>query len=606
MMKPPAFLRFRSMQTNMALAFALLILMMVLIMIGVSYMLSQDAAQANAKAYTTELVKQVNTNIKAYVNGMEYITDMVDRNPYVQQYLSPQGYQTEGEAYHGRMAVAMFLESMAVSREDISSVSVFGYNGRFATGHPSLELNPYVDYAQLNWYRNAQEEGGAYVISSSHVQPVFKDRYPWVVSLSTELRSRSDGAKLGIFLIDLNFSVMNNMLQDIRLGQQGYLFIIDAEGKIVYHPQQQLIYSNLKTEEITRVLQVNNASFTSGEGAGLKMYTVQDSGFGWKIVGVTYMNELVGNLDEMRLSFIVLGLVCIVLAVIISFMVSRRIGQPLKQLQSYMKEVEKGNFDIQVPVPTTIEIGRLARAFNMMVGKIKELMAQVVQDQELKRANEIRALQAQINPHFLYNTLDSIIWMAESKRSDEVVLMTSALAKLFRASISNGEELVTIHIELAHITNYLKIQKMRYKNKLDYEIQISESVRNYMTIKLILQPIVENAIYHGIKMKRGPGRITIKSEETKTDIVIIVADNGCGMEPEHVSTLLERSGRADKDGRGVGVGNVHGRLKLYYGPQYGLRFESTPGEGTAVYIRFPKQLSSQPPESVSQAGGANR
>lgn len=588
-MKRLSFLRFRSMQTNMALAFMLLILMMVLIMIVVSYYLSQEAAQVTARSYTTELVKQVNNNIKAYVNGMKYITDMVDGNPYVQQYLSPDGYETDIEEYHGRMAVATFLESMALSREDISSVSVFGYNGRFVTGQPSLELNTYIDIASLSWYRNAQEAEGAYVISPSHVQPVFKDRYPWVVSLSTELKSRGDGAKLGIFLIDLNFSVMNDMLQDIRLGQRGYLFIIDSKGKIIYHPQQQLIYSNLKDEQIAEVLTVQNDTFTSGEGDNLKMYTVQDSGFGWKIVGVSYMNELVGNQKEIRLSFIVLGLVCMMLAVIISFFLSQRIGQPLKQLQNYMKEMEKGNFNIQVPVPTTIEIGRLARAFNIMVGKIKELMIQVVQDQELKRKNEISALQAQINPHFLYNTLDSIIWMAESKKTQEVVLMTSALAKLFRASISNGEELVTIETELEHITNYLKIQKMRYKNKLDYQIEISESIRQYKTIKNILQPIVENAIYHGIKMKRGPGLITITSEEMESDIMLIVEDNGSGMGPQKLSGLLVYSEQGHRAERGVGVSNVHGRLKLYYGPQYGLKFQSVLGEGTMVYIRIPKQ-----------------
>lgn len=589
-MKLPPYVRFRSMQTNMVLAFALLILTMVLIMIVVSYYLSQEAAQSNAKSYTTELVKQVNNNIKSYVNGMKYITDMVDGNPYVQQYLAPDGYESPEEEKRGKAAVADFLESMAVSREDISSVSVFGYNGRFVTGQRGLELNPYIDIPSLGWYRNAQEAGGVYMISPSHVQPVFKDRYPWVVSLSTELKGRTDESKLGIFLIDLNFSVMNDMLQDIRLGQRGYLFIVDSEGKIVYHPQQQLIYSNLKSEQIAEVLEIGNGTFMSDEGDSRRMYTVQESGFGWKIVGVSYMNELVGNENEIRLSFIVLGLVCIVLAIIISLFLSQRIGQPLKQLQDYMKEVEKGNFDIQVPVPGTIEIGRLARAFNIMVGKIKELMSQVVQDQELKRRSEISALQAQINPHFLYNTLDSIIWMAESKKSEEVVLMTSALAKLFRASISNGEELVTIETELEHITNYLKIQKMRYRNKLDYYIDIGESVRQYKTIKLILQPIVENAIYHGIKMKRGPGLITISSEETDTDIVLTVSDNGKGMGPEKLASLLTSSRREGDGGRGVGVSNVHDRLKLYFGAQYGLHYKSKPEEGTTVSIRFPKHM----------------
>ncbi|WP_337104038.1 cache domain-containing sensor histidine kinase [Paenibacillus sp. YIM B09110] len=586
-MKLASFLRFRSMQTNMALAFVLLILMTIVIMSVVSYFLSEDAVQSNAKTYTTELVKQVNNNIKSYVNSMKYISDLVDGNPYVQQYMSGQAEDDPEKEREHKQAVADFLESMAVSRADISSVSLFGYNGQFVPGNKDLELNPFIDIPSLTWYRSAQEAGGEYVISPSHVQPVFKDKYPWVVSLSMELTSRESGTKFGIFLIDLNFSVMNDMLQDIRLGQRGYLFIVNSEGQIVYHPQQQLIYSKLKTEKIQEVLQIENGTFMSGEGGNRKMYTVQESDFGWKIVGVSYVSELVGNQNKMRLSIIVLGLVCIVIAIIISLFVSQRVSQPIKQLQGYMKEVEKGNFDIQVPVPTTIEIGRLARAFNMMVGRIKELMSQVVRDQELKRRSEINALQAQINPHFLYNTLDSIIWMAESKKSQEVVLMTSALAKLFRASISKGEELVTIETELEHITNYLKIQKMRYKNKLDYRIETDESVSQYKTIKLILQPIVENAIYHGIKMKRGPGLITIYSEETATDVLLIVEDNGNGMEEEKLAKLLTQQYEGEA-GKGVGVGNVHGRLKLYFGAQYGLSYTSKPGEGTTVTIRLPK------------------
>ncbi|MDQ0062307.1 cache domain-containing sensor histidine kinase [Paenibacillus harenae] len=586
-MKLVSFLRFRSMQTNMVLAFVLLILMTIVIMSVVSYFLSKDAVQSNAKTYTTELVKQVNNNIRSYVNGMMYISDLVDGNPYVQQYMARHEDGDPAKERALKQAVADFLESMAVSRADISSVSLFGYSGEFVSGNKELALNPFIDIPSLDWYRVAREAGGEYVISPSHVQPVFKNRYPWVVSLSMELTSRESGTKFGIFLIDLNFSVMNDMLQDIRLGQRGYLFIVDSEGRIVYHPQQQLIYSKLKTENIDEVLRIKNGTFMGDDDGNRRMYTVQESEFGWKIVGVSYVSELVGNQNEMRLSIIVLGLVCIVIAIVISLFVSQRVSQPIKQLQGYMKEVEKGNFDIQVPVPTTIEIGRLARAFNMMVGRIKELMSQVVRDQELKRRSEINALQAQINPHFLYNTLDSIIWMAESKKSQEVVLMTSALAKLFRASISKGEELVTIETELEHITNYLKIQKMRYKNKLDYRIETSDTVGRYKTIKLILQPIVENAIYHGIKMKRGPGLITISSEETAADVLLIVEDNGNGMDEEKLSKLLSQQYEGEA-GKGVGVGNVHGRLKLYFGPQYGLEYKSKPGEGTTVTIRLPK------------------
>ncbi|UUZ97402.1 sensor histidine kinase [Paenibacillus sp. P25] len=215
-----------------------------------------------------------------------------------------------------------------------------------------------------------------------------------------------------------------------------------------------------------------------------------------------------------------------------SVFLSRRLSRPILQLQERMKEVEKGNFDIQVPVGNTREIGRLARTFNLMVGRIKELMAQVVEEQEFKRKTELSALQAQINPHFLYNTLDSIIWMAESKKSEEVVLMTSALSKLFRASISKGEELVPIRNEMEHIFNYLTIQKIRYRDKLEFHIDTDPDILHFQTLKIVLQPIVENAIYHGIKNKYGVGVIRITGEKRDGEIRLQVIDNGVGMEPE--------------------------------------------------------------------------
>ncbi|WP_225446293.1 cache domain-containing sensor histidine kinase [Paenibacillus rhizovicinus] len=559
-----------------------------------SYYLSRESVQSNTQSYTTELVKQVNKNIKSYVNGMTYMSDLVANNRTVQAYFSS-SYGSESEEATMKEGIADFLGSMLVSRTDISSVNIFGNNDRYVLGRKGLELNPYTDIKAMKWYRDALAAGGENVISSSHVQPIFKDHYPWVVSLSRELVG-PDGDQLGVFLVDLNFSVMNDMLKDIKLGQRGYVFIVDGNGKIVYHPQQQLIYSKLKSEMIDKVLAVKSGSFTSDEGRDSRMYTVQDSDFGWKIVGVSYVNELVANQDNMRLSFAILGLICIVIAILIAVILSQRVSRPIRQLEKYMKEVEKGNFDLHVPVPRTIEIGRLARAFNLMVGKIKELMSQVISDQEQKRQSEINALQAQINPHFLYNTLDSIVWMAQSNKNQEVIAMTSALAKLFRASISKGEELVPIRNEIEHIANYLKIQKMRYSDKLDYLIEVGDSVQHFLTIKVILQPIVENAIYHGIKKKRGPGWITITSEETEHDIALIVEDNGSGMDEETVRTLLFPAAKR-AEGRGVGIRNVHERLQLYFGMQYGLSYKSLPGEGTTVTIRFPKNKAAAPQES---------
>ncbi|UJF36450.1 sensor histidine kinase [Paenibacillus hexagrammi] len=258
-------------------------------------------------------------------------------------------------------------------------------------------------------------------------------------------------------------------------------------------------------------------------------------------------------------------------------------------MESHIKLVEKGNFDLRVDIENTNEIGKLARSFNLMIYKIKELMQQIVYEQENKRMSELKALQAQIKPHFLYNTLDSIIWMAETGKLNEVVSMTSALAKLLRSSISKGGELVTIAVELEQIRHYLTIQQIRYRNKFTYSIDVPEELYQAKILKLVLQPLVENAIYHGMKHKAELGHIRITGQRKHNTIELAVVDDGVGMTEEKARTILSER-KPVPDGftsSGVGVQNVHERIELYFGVGYGLSFESELDEGTTVTILVP-------------------
>lgn len=586
--------RFKTIQANIAAAFAFLVLLMALIMGFMSYRLSTSEVQRTAQDFTAELIKQVNTNIQSYVDNMENVSLLVLNNRGVRGYLT-------GDS-DDAASVTDFLHTILVSREDIASISVFGYNGRFVSDDGDAKLNPYVSVPDQSWYRLAKQAEGKVVISPSHVQSVFDGDYRWVVSLSRELRSVDNSRGLGILLVDLNFKVIGDILSKIELGKRGYVFIVDGEGRIVYHPQQQLLYSNLKTEKIGEVLALGTGSFVSDEGGRSRIYTVHDSGFGWKIVGVSYVNEVVGNRQRMQQSFVMLGSASLAIALLLSYLLSRNLSRPILRMQEHMKEVERGNFDIQVPVDSTREIGRLARAFNLMVVRIRELMGQVVKEQEFKRKSELNALQAQINPHFLYNTLDSIIWMAENKKSDEVVRMTSALARLFRASISKGSELVPIRNEIEHISNYLTIQKMRYRDKLDFKIEVDPGILQFPTLKVLLQPLVENAIYHGIKNKYGTGVIRIAGERSGGLIRLHVIDNGVGMNEEQARKWL-MPGDGRREGKGVGMINVHERIQLYFGKEFGISVHSVPDEGTTVTVTFPALNPASKAEDGSGKGG---
>jgi two-component system sensor histidine kinase YesM len=282
--------------------------------------------------------------------------------------------------------------------------------------------------------------------------------------------------------------------------------------------------------------------------------------------------------DETQLAYLFTALFLIVVASIIAIILSGEISKPLKELAGSMKEVQEGHFEhAEIEILDKNEIGMLSNSFNIMTHKIQDLMEENVLEQKLKRKSELRALQSQINPHFLYNTLDSIIWMSESGKNQEVVLMTSSLAKLLRQSISNEDEIVTISSEIGYTKSYLTIQKMRYKDKLEFEIDIDESVLNECIVKLVLQPLVENAIYHGIKYKEGKGLIRITGHRE---------DNGKGMDENSLKHIFDKKDNSDNS-RGVGVNNVNNRLKLYYGSDYGLTYLSEIDVGTTVEVRIP-------------------
>ncbi|MGO4274086.1 sensor histidine kinase, partial [Paenibacillus sp. TAF58] len=367
----------------------------------------------------------------------------------------------------------------------------------------------------------------------------------------------------------------------------GYVFIVDANGNIVYHPEQQMINNNQKSELISEVMRTPGSNFVTSEGKNSRMYTIKTSqSTGWKIVGVTYVDELVSNKNELQMYTFFGGIGFLIIVVLLSIILSLRISGPIKHLESSMKEVEKGNFDIQVNIQSSNEIGHLSNRFNRMTTEIKELMLQNVKEQELKRKSELQVLQAQINPHFLYNTLDSIIWMAETGKSKEVILMTASLAKLFRLSISKGQEFISIFNEIEHIKNYLTIQKMRYKSKLDFEINVDKSILSYKVIKIVLQPLVENAIYHGVRNNAGIGNIQITGMRKGDRILLQVIDNGIGMSPEEIHNMYQKD-RTSVRGSGIGVQNVDQRIKLHFGDQYGLHFESELGRGTTVNVWLP-------------------
>lgn len=576
--------QFKSIQSSIIFGFLGVISVTLFISIMLSYSFSSAAIESNSRDYTFKLIEQVNSNIEYYIKDMDNISKSLSFNYDVNDFFSERVVLTTNQREEYANKIGLQFTRIMESRTDISYISIFGEDSSRYLSSTTKKLNEYADIKSQEWYTNTVNKEGETSISASRVQNIYEGEYPWVVSLSKLLKSIDGTEEVGVLLIDLNYSVIDEICNKIKIGERGYIYIIDNNGDIVYHPNQQLIYSNVKKELISEVLSMGDDSIIVGEGDDAKMYTVKSSDYtGWKIVGVAYLDELFPNKEEVQLSYVLAGLGCFFMAIVISAWISRRISKPIKVLSSSMKEVQNHNLDTEIHVDTNNEIGELSDTFNVMTGEIKTLIEKNNAEQKLKRKSELKALQAQINPHFLYNTLDSIIWMSVANKNEEVIEMTSALAKLFRISISKGAELITIGDEVEHVNSYLTIQKIRYGETVNFEISVDEDLKKYKVLKLVLQPMVENAIYHGLKSKLGKGNILISVTEEDDIILLKVKDNGIGIKPEDLANIYEVDSK-----KGVGVRNVNERIKLYFGDEYGLFFESEVDLGTTVTIKLPK------------------
>ena len=578
--------KFKSIQSTMLVSFSALMVLAMLVFMVIAMRYTSGTIYENSINYMSQIIQQVNYDIDTYIEYMENISSVIAKSSDVPRYLFDQN-QTEAEREAEKERILTQFQTIMESRDDIYNVAAVAKNGRYIINQGDDELTGYVDIESLDWYQAAMESKSGIAVSSSHVQNAIQSSYKWVITLSRALVNNQTGEREGLFFVDLNYSAISDLCNNNSIEEKGYIFVLDAEGNIVYHPKQQLMYGGLKTENIDAIMECREDSLIIDEGGDSKLYTMSKSKRrGWTVVGAAYTSELLKNNEQAQMWYLLVASILLLAVIGISSIISREITKPIRSLRDSMRKVQNGQFGTHVEVITENEIGSLGRSFNLMTSEIQALMEQNVYEQKQKRKSELKALQAQINPHFLYNTLDSIIWMSEAGENDEVVEMTSALARLLRQSISNDKEEVELEKEIEYVKNYLTIQKMRYKDKLEFFIYVDPRVAHVPIIKLVLQPLVENAIYHGIKYKETKGNLKIYARPVDGRVEIVVADDGIGMDEDVMEHIFDEH-RKEQKRNGVGVPNVQKRLKLQYGSEYGIRYESVKGAGTKAVITIP-------------------
>ena len=569
-----------SIQLIISISFTLIAVFGMVIMGIALYSQFSANARENAIENDKQVLEQVGWNLNTYIRNMMSVSDSFYYSVIKKTDLAEDSFVREMDLLY------------EANKDNLISIACVTEDGALICASPVANRKEGVDFLKQGWFRDAQERIENTHFSTPHVQNLFENsnyRYYWVVSLSRSVElTRRGNIQKGVLLVDMNFSAIEQMFAKVNEKSRGYVYLMDRNGEIIYHPRQKAIYSGFVQENNLKAASYEDGNHMETFNGVERSVIVKTVGYtGWKIVGVTPAKEFTLSLSQTRTFTLIILTITIFLVLFGNMFISSRVTDPLRKLDESVRKLEEGNLDADnIYIGGTHEIMHLSRTIHSMVNQMRKLMDDMVKEQRDKRRSELDALQSQINPHFLYNTLDSVIWMIESDRYKDAITTVTALATLFRISLSRGDNIIPIRDEIIHAENYLSIQKVRYKNKFTSTVEIDPAIENCCTIKLIVQPLLENAIYYGAMDEDS--KITVNGFERDGDIYIEVSDNGMGMPQEALENLLKEKAKTRGRGSGIGLWNVNQRIQLYFKGDYGLEIESELDEGTTVRIHLPK------------------
>ncbi|KQX48247.1 MULTISPECIES: sensor histidine kinase [unclassified Paenibacillus] len=411
-----------------------------------------------------------------------------------------------------------------------------------------------------------------------------------VMTLGKRIVNIYTGQQLGMLVLNIKESTLSAIYQKIGSIQDGSYFIVNEEGVVIssQHPEDLLQEVADPTMKNWITSSKDTSDLTSFQHEKTLVVSSDVPSFGWKLISMAPLESLTADTRKITVLIVCIGLICLFFALLGAGMLSQLIAKPIMGLTKHMKKVKEGSLNIEFQVNSEDEIGLLASGFNAMIRRVQELLTNINFEQKKKREYELALIQAQIKPHFLYNTLDVIYTLSEMGRARDVQRTTKALADFYRVALSKGRETITIEEEVRNVKDYLSIQRIRYSDVFTFEFDIRGEVLGGLIPKLTIQPLVENAIYHGLKTKGSLGLLRVTGEIVEGKIKIIVSDDGVGMLPERLEALVKKP-ESPEQAVGYGLRNVNDRIQLYFGDDYGLQIESQLGQGTEVTLWLPFQ-----------------
>ena len=551
---------------------------------GIYYQTSSVAIRQTTEQNTRKTIQQSGQFITSYLQKVKQTTSSLAENEKIKTYAQT---PSQENAEQLRQLFATILKTDS----DLVSAILVTKDGNLISTDPELIMKTSADMMKEKWYQDAVLANGELVLNPTSLGRNLKawknystDSY---VSTAKLICDRQTSAGIGVILIDLDLKSIQNLVEDITMGQTGFGYIQDSQGHVLYAPKNEVVY------------RMNPNWVMDGESGRVrcrikgKDYNVIYSHSKYTdltAVGVFDWGKTIEGISRARTVSKWIAVIIMIFAAGATVIFSASITRPISTLSKLMKKAQTGDMTVRFENHYKGEIGQLGDSFNAMVEKINELLGVVYKEQKNKREAELKILHEQIKPHFLYNTLDTIQWMAKQYHAQDIVDLVLALSGFFRISLSHGKEFITLEQEVLMVKNYLDIQKVRYEDLFEYKTEIEEGLGNYMVLKICLQPLVENALYHGIKESdQDRGTIWIRAfSESDDSIILKVEDDGAGMSQERMNQLnswLKLKERGEEI-KAYGMLNVNDRIKIAYGDEYGLHYEKRTGGGTVAVVRL--------------------
>lgn len=549
------------------------IFLLVLLLLGfvgsLYYQTSSGTIRQLTERTTRNSMEQSGQFIASYLQKLKQTTSTLSKEETIRKFAQNQE--------SSETSVQALMKTIIETDPDLVSAVLVTKDGRVVSTDSQISMQTSSDMMNEKWYQEAVHTKAMPVLTPARKESLSSEKEKWVVSVTQEVVDEA-GQNLGVLRLDIGYNSLKAYLDRLQLGKKGFSFIVNSRHEFVYHPKKSVYSSSQQMKAMQPYIAVKDG-YADQKQAFVYQIDIPDSD--WTLIGVASLEQLQMLQSQMLYSFVGMGILALLMCLTGIWFVLRLWIKPLQNLQAVILKIGAGDSNLRAEEKGSPELVDLAQQFNKMLDQIEQLMEAVKTEEQNVRRYELRALSAQINPHFLYNTLDTIVWMAEFNDSKRVVEVTKSLAQYFRLALNQGHEQITLKDEIDHVRQYLFIQKQRYGDKLQYEIEEDESIADYKLPKLVLQPLVENAIYHGIKEidRQGMIRVTVAAEEGH--LILSIYDNGRGFDVNtSMDATLPRLG-------GVGLKNVDQRLRLQFGDDYHMEIQSEPDKFTQISLYLP-------------------